>query len=142
MGLNTSEFNELPQLPKPEAQEPLAELDSSASRGHEDGDVHREAPDATKNELPSERLSQQPQPPPTISPPSDDTPVDDEVSNIVGQTPGAAGDADKIEPVWVKKFEDVRGKTKHDPRQQERVVNRLRVDYQGKRYKREQGQAA
>ena len=66
-----------------------------------------------------------------ITPPSDDTPADDDDS------PGAAEDVDVIEKEWVSKAKQVIARTKDDPHAQEAAFEKLQREYLKKRYGKE-----
>ncbi len=62
------------------------------------------------------------------------TPVQDDTSTTMAQTPAVAADDDVIEKEWVNKAKKVITQTKGDPYTKEREVSKLQADYMQKRY--------
>lgn len=52
-------------------------------------------------------------------------------------TPQIADDADLIEKEWVQKAKEIVERTKHDPYQQNKEVERMKADYMQKRYNKD-----
>lgn len=83
-------------------------------------------------------------PPPVVPvlPVPDDTQVADDsstasVAPIVDGTPAIADDADLIEQEWVDKAKEIVARTKDDPYQQNKEINRVKADYLKKRYNKD-----
>lgn len=53
------------------------------------------------------------------------------------QTPIIADDSDLIEKEWVLKAKEIVARTKHDPYQQNKEVERIKADYMKKRYNKD-----
>ena len=51
--------------------------------------------------------------------------------------PSIADDTDLIEKEWVMKAKEIVGRTKHDPYQQNKEVERMKADYLKKRYNKD-----
>lgn len=109
-------------------------------------------PEYQAHELASERqgaqavetgMSQQPGPPPQqpqadlsqqVVPPAVQ-PVDPAI--VDPQTPIIADDSDLIEKEWVLKAKEIVARTRHDPYQQNKEVERMKADYMKKRYNKD-----
>lgn len=59
------------------------------------------------------------------------------VAASAGQLPGIADDTDLIEKEWVEKAKEIVARTKHDPYQQNKEVERMKADYMKKRYNKD-----
>lgn len=84
------------------------------------------------------------QAPPTALPPiPSQPPVSTTTSSASSQTSGLAGmpaiadDTDLIEKEWVVKAKEIVERTKHDPYQQNKEVERIKADYLKKRYNKD-----
>lgn len=67
----------------------------------------------------------------SIQQPAVQTATDDATMPII------ADDADLIEKEWVLKAKEIVARTKHDPYQQNKEVERVKADYMKKRYNKE-----
>ncbi len=64
-------------------------------------------------------------------------PSSDSQTPGISGTPQIADDADLIEKEWVIKAKEIIERTKHDPYQQNKQVERMKVDYMKKRYNKD-----
>jgi hypothetical protein len=84
------------------------------------------------------------QAPPTALPPiPDQPPMNAAISTAITQSNGLPGmptiadDTDLIEKEWVLKAKEIVERTKHDPYQQNKEVERIKADYLKKRYNKD-----
>ena len=56
---------------------------------------------------------------------------------VAGGTPQIADDTDLIEKEWVIKAKEIVARTKHDPYEQNKQVERMKADYMKKRYNKD-----
>ena len=128
--------NELPPLPSestapnmppsPESQALDFVAEQSRAQALESGVSHPASPllQQAVQAIPAQQAVSQPQQPidqPTVDP----------------QTPIIADDNDLIEKEWVLKAKEIVARTKHDPYQQNKEVERIKADYMKKRYNKD-----
>jgi hypothetical protein len=86
-------------------------------------------------------ISQNPLAPPAQMPmpsagiPTQNPPVQSQP--LASGTPAMADDTDLIEKEWVVKAKEIVARTKHDPYQQNKEVERVKADYLKKRYNKD-----
>jgi hypothetical protein len=126
--------NELPPLHNPEQNNQIpqdsfemagmpGQTEAQASVGIERGiSPHPLAPPA---QMPMQPAAMQPQSPSLVSLP------------VGNGTPAIADDTDLIEKEWVIKAKEIVARTKHDPYQQNKEVERVKADYLKKRYNKD-----
>lgn len=71
---------------------------------------------------------------PVPSAPAPAAPVNLTHSQVSGQTPAVADDADLIEKEWVQKAKEIISETQNDPHLQSKELNIFKADYMQKRY--------
>lgn len=116
----------VPNFERPAGTEVLQEVEQSHERGWDD--LSRTTPEL--KEVTTEPLNGLQMPPETAI--VDTGTVDDD-------NPATAEDGEKIEKEWAERVQNTVNEYKHDPRNLNTAVNRLKADYMKKRFNRELG---
>lgn len=129
--------NELPPLPsenmKSAETPPMAESYSSELISERQGAQAIETGTSPSSGFPAAQVSTvDPLPQPSSSP----QPTNDQLT-VDPQIPIIADDSDLIEKEWVLKAKEIVARTKHDPYQQNKEVERIKADYMKKRYNKD-----
>ena len=110
-------------LPGPEYQAPDLRTEQQSGQAIEAGVPTSPGPMQQSPQFPAQPAAPQGQAP--IQPTADP------------QIPIIADDSDLIEKEWVEKAKEIVARTKHDPYQQNKEVERIKADYMKKRYNKD-----
>jgi len=113
-------------LPSPEYQAPDLVAEQQGAQAIEAG-VSQPA-DPPPQQIPRAVLAQQ-------APSQSQLPTDQPVADL--GAPIIADDNDLIEKEWVLKAKEIVARTRHDPYQQNKEVERIKADYMKKRYNKD-----
>jgi hypothetical protein len=128
--------NELPPLPSenmPPNAPPGPEYQAHELVAERQGAQAVESGSSQQPSLPTQQVPQAD--PPQQVPPLSQQPTDQ--GTIDPQSPIIADDSDLIEKEWVLKAKEIVMRTRHDPYQQNKEVERVKADYMKKRYNKD-----